>query len=119
VSARDALDAIAARLDAIRGRHEEMWEDIRAMSRIKPVLLNRTQADRQRLLRDSTAMHAALTAVLAEHQPSPGSTEGHGRNGYLGPVCLTCRNADGYPDPWPCDTNLTVDSALQPKGGQS
>jgi hypothetical protein len=101
VSARDALDAIAARLDAIGAGEEISGSRLGALTD------------------DLAAMHAALMAVLAEHQPSPGSTDGHGRNGYLGPVCLTCRNADGYPDPWPCDTNLTAEAALKPKGDGS
>jgi hypothetical protein len=105
MSAQDLLASIKARVEAARERHEEMWQEVNASRR--PVLLSRTQHDRQRLLRDSTAMHAALTAVLEVHRMRRAVP------GLHGDVCAECLT------PYSCKTVAAVEAVLQSKGGRS
>jgi hypothetical protein len=124
VSARQRLDAVAARLEEPPAARDELiaavkdyryyWPEPHLLSANLSIAVQMA-SDLQIARTDLAAMHAALTAVLEVHKPFRTHNPISNPDFYY-QVCATCVDPEGDDmHLWPCPTVTAVEAALQPK----
>jgi len=93
--ARERLDAIVARLEAIGAGEEISGSRLGALTD------------------DLAAMHAAVTAVMEVHRPGEPECSNQHHDATRCPCAVSYCDACG--DPAPCTTTRAVEAAFQPK----